>query len=54
MKKPFLLLCSLTMLSSVVSFAQQGDPKATEFYTPVPPVVSPGKTNADAPSDAIV
>lgn len=41
------------MLST--SFAQQkGDPKATEFYSPVPKVVTPGKTNADAPSDAIV
>lgn len=26
----------------------------TEYYQPVPPVVTPGKTNADAPSDAIV
>lgn len=26
----------------------------TEFYTPVPAVVTPGKTTADAPSDAIV
>jgi hypothetical protein len=26
----------------------------TEFYTPVPKVVTPAKTNADAPSDAIV
>jgi hypothetical protein len=26
----------------------------TEFYTPVPKVVSPGKENADPPSDAII
>src|SRR5690606_25714418 len=25
----------------------------TEFYTPVPPVVSPGKVNKETPSDAI-
>ena len=54
MKQPFLLLSSIAIFSSMVSFAQQGDPKATEFYTPVPPVVSPGKTNTDAPSDAII
>ena len=32
----------------------QGDPKATEVWSPVPRVVTPGKTFADAPSDAIV
>ena len=36
------------------SFAQEIDPKLTEFYSPVPPVVTPGKTTADAPSDAII
>jgi hypothetical protein len=35
-------------------YAQQGDPKATEVYSPVPPVVTPGKVNSDPPSDAIV
>ncbi|HSK13525.1 MAG TPA: DUF1080 domain-containing protein [Phnomibacter sp.] len=34
--------------------AQQGDPKLTEMWKPVPPVVNPGPTAADAPSDAIV
>ncbi|MBS1916007.1 MAG: DUF1080 domain-containing protein [Bacteroidetes bacterium] len=34
--------------------AQQGDPALTEVYSPVPPVVTPGKTNSDAPSDAII
>lgn len=33
-KKISLLLC-LAIISST-SFAQQGDPKATEFYSPVP------------------
>src|ERR1700710_2050965 len=42
-------------LVSITSFGQQkGDPKATEFYSPVPPVVTPGKTNSNPPSDAIV
>jgi hypothetical protein len=29
-------------------------PALSEYYSPVPPVVTPGKTNSDAPSDAIV
>jgi hypothetical protein len=29
-------------------------PEQTEFYKPVPPVVTPGQTNSDPPSDAIV
>jgi hypothetical protein len=28
--------------------------KATEVYTPVPPVVTPGKTDAEPPSDALI
>jgi hypothetical protein len=51
-KKTLMLLCTATITS--LSFAQQGDPKATEFYSPVPKVVTPGKTADDAPSDAIV
>ncbi len=31
-----------------------GDPKLTEIWTPVPRVVTPGKTSTEAPSDAIV
>jgi len=34
--------------------APRGDPKATEVWEPVPPIVTPGKTNADAPADAVV
>jgi hypothetical protein len=49
----------LTTISTVVftgmlKAQQQGDPKLTEVYSPVPPVVNPGKTNSDPPSDAIV
>lgn len=50
---------SLFLLAAIVSapaFAQQqqGDPKATEFYTPVPKKITPGPTSADPPSDAII
>ncbi|WP_316833881.1 DUF1080 domain-containing protein [Pedobacter nutrimenti] len=34
--------------------AQEAKHEDTEFYTPVPKVVTPGKINSDAPSDAIV
>src|SRR4249919_3993184 len=29
-------------------------PEDTEYWSPVPKVITPGRTNADAPSDAIV
>ena len=32
----------------------QAKPQDTEVWTPVPPIVTPGRTNADPPSDAIV
>jgi hypothetical protein len=39
---------------SIAAIAQQkGDPKATEYYTPVPKVVTPG-SNHTAPSDAVI
>ena len=46
----------LSVVISVGSFAQQkgGDPKETEYYTPVPKIVTPGTSSSDAPSDAIV
>ncbi|MEO5682772.1 MAG: DUF1080 domain-containing protein [Chitinophagaceae bacterium] len=43
-----------TVISVSLMAQQKGDPKATEFYTPVPKVVTPGNANADAPSDAVV
>ncbi|MDB5205261.1 MAG: hypothetical protein JWR72_336 [Flavisolibacter sp.] len=33
---------------------QKAKPQDTEFYTPVPKVVTPGKNNFDPPSDAVV
>jgi hypothetical protein len=51
--KHTLFLSAILTGSSFIANAQ-AKPQDTEFYTPVPPVVTPGKTNADAPSDAIV
>ncbi len=34
--------------------APRGNPKDTEVWEPVPAIVTPGKTNSDAPSDALV
>lgn len=46
-------IISATSFLSINSFAQK-DPKTTEVWTPEPKVVTPGKTNSDAPSDAII
>ncbi|MGG9961283.1 3-keto-disaccharide hydrolase [Ferruginibacter sp. SUN106] len=54
MKNKFLLLLSTLLFSVLVSSGQEIDPKLTEVYAPVPPIVKPGKTNSDAPSDAII
>ncbi|HEY7696917.1 MAG TPA: DUF1080 domain-containing protein [Vicinamibacteria bacterium] len=48
MKAPLLVLMALAIASG-----QQGDPKATEQWTPVPPVVDPGAPGKP-PSDAVV
>lgn len=45
----------IALVISNVSFGQQqGDPKATEVWSPVPAIVTPGKSASDAPSDAII
>ena len=50
-----LLLFSLSSFMFFGAMAQQtAKPEDTEFYTPVPPVVDPGKMYFGAPSDAIV
>ena len=53
MKRTICLLSLIVMLSASVN-AQAGDPKLTEVWTPVPKIVTPGATNSDAPSDAII
>ena len=57
MKKYFLFLLAATI--SLWSLAQGvnragGDPKLTEYWAPEPKIITPGKTAADAPSDAII
>ncbi|MBS1600133.1 MAG: DUF1080 domain-containing protein [Bacteroidetes bacterium] len=53
--KKISLSIAIAILACINSVnAQQGDPKATEFYSPVPKIVTPGNTTADAPSDAVI
>jgi hypothetical protein len=52
-----LLFCSTACLFAGINLANaqadsMDDHKLTEFYTPVPPVVTPGMKAGDAPSDA--
>lgn len=52
-----LLLASLFISGGALMSQVQDttiDPKLTEYYAPVPKVVTPGATNSDAPSDAII
>lgn len=53
--KRYLLIAVLgaTQLANVMA-QEKPKPQDTEFYTPVPAVVTPGKTIANVPSDAIV
>ncbi|HWB25724.1 MAG TPA: DUF1080 domain-containing protein [Chitinophagaceae bacterium] len=54
MKK--IMLTAFSAVFSIAVFAQQPQmkPEQTEFYSPVPPVVTPGATPGAPPSDAIV
>src|SRR5688572_8903845 len=52
-----LALCILVTFFCVSIIAQNrqgGDPKLTEYWSPEPKKVTPGKTQADPPSDAII
>lgn len=53
---PVTLALTLTALAASMAAAQgtQPRPEDTEVYKPVPPVVTAGRTDAAAPSDAIV
>lgn len=51
MKK--LLLATFFLSRNLIMLAQT-DPKATEVWQPEPKIVTPGKTPADAPSDAVI
>ena len=45
---------ALFLFLSITKAQQAGDPKLTEVWNPIPAKITPGKTAADAPSDAIV
>ena len=47
-----LKLFTCALFAPVALMAQK--PQDTEVWSPVPKIITPGKTNADAPSDAIV
>ena len=50
----FALALSCCTASSLLAQAQKGRPEDTEVWTPVPRLVTPGRTNDAPPSDAIV
>lgn len=54
MKSKLVLLLATATFNAAFSYGQETDPKATEVWSPEPAKVTPGKTNSDAPSDAIV
>ena len=41
-------------LSTTLNAQEKGDPKATEYYSPVPKIVTPARNPTGAPSDAII
>src|ERR1019366_7064850 len=53
-KKLFFVPAFLFALIASVTAQQPMKHEDTEFYTPVPPVVTPGKSCGGAPSDAII
>ena len=54
-KKIIILSLSLLSMNAVLNAQNdKGDPTLTEVYTPVPPIVTAGKTDDQPPSDAIV
>ncbi|AEW00747.1 protein of unknown function DUF1080 [Niastella koreensis GR20-10] len=57
MVQRFLFSCILLLCvyaSQAQTAPRQGDPKLTEYWDPEVKVITPGKTNADPPSDAII
>lgn len=53
-KRLFFIPVFLLFGIAAVDAQQAMKPEDTEFYAPVPPVVTPGKSCGDAPSDAII
>lgn len=54
MKKIIILTSFFASLSFFAHSQTTARPEETEYYSPVPPVVTPGATFRDAPSDAII
>jgi hypothetical protein len=53
--KRIVILAALLATMSYIPYAQEkAKPQDTEYYTPIPPVVTPGNTFSDPPSDAII
>ncbi|MEO7310274.1 MAG: DUF1080 domain-containing protein [Chitinophagaceae bacterium] len=48
------LLSPAFLLISFFAIAQRGDPTLTEIWSPVPKLVTPGRSATNAPNDAIV
>ena len=48
----FIIICA-AIITHITLFAQK-DPTTTEVWKPEVKVVTPGKTNTDAPSDAVI
>ncbi len=53
MKLKFFLAATATFFFVQITFSQ-GDPKLTEVWAPEPKKITPGKTNNNAPNDAII
>lgn len=54
MKKVLSAVACLALTTMVFAQETQMKPEETEFYDPVPPVVTPGQNYGDPPSDAII
>jgi hypothetical protein len=50
----FFFMAGGLLLLNAASAQQKAKPEDTEFYTPVPKVVDPGKAGCGVPSDAVV
>jgi hypothetical protein len=57
MNRRFSVICILAICSITITNAQErrgGDPKLSEYYEPAVKVVTPGKSAAEPPSDAVI
>ena len=52
MKKRVVIIC--VAIITTITLRAQKDPATTEIWKPEPKLITPGKTNIDAPSDAVI